>query len=164
MLNVLAQGDDMHRLERPDGTPVGWIRDRTIGLHGVGGERRAIAAACAAWRALDAAVRNQHPGWPRYEPVAQELHVVHDGRHEWIADASRRLARLLRRGDAPPDSGGFALEFDLPSWVTLGTLVAAAQSMSRAAEASSPEDTPSGVPPRAPHLPRADLVSAEPRS
>jgi len=174
MLNVLAQGDDMHRLERPDGTPVGWIRDRTIGLHGVGDERRAITAACAAWRALDAALRNQHPGWPRYEPVVDALHVVRDDRHEWIADASRRIARLLRRGDAPPGSASFALEFDLPSWATLGTLVSAAQSMSRAADATAADATaadatahdeaPSDVPSRSPHLPRADLVSADPRS
>src|SRR4051794_22596344 len=110
MFNVLAQGDDLHRLDRPDGTPVGWIRDRTIGLHGVGDERRAVTAACAAWRALDATLRSQHPGWPRYEPVVGELRVVRDDPHEWIADASRRLARLLRVGDARPGADGFALE------------------------------------------------------
>jgi hypothetical protein len=164
MLNVLAHGDDMHRLERPDGTLVGWIRDRTIGLHGVGDERHAITAACAAWRALDAALGNQHPGWPRHEPVVGDVHITRDEQHEWIADTSRRLARLLRLGDAPPGAGGFVLEFDLPSWTTLGTLVSAAQSMGRATEdAAAAEDTPSdGL--RSPHLLRADLASAEPTS
>ena len=140
MLNVLAQGEDLHRLERSDGTPAGWIRDRTIGLHDVGDERRALTAACAAWRMLDAVLRREYPGWPRYEPAADALHVVRDGRHEWVADPRRRLARLLRLGDALGRSG-CALEFDLPSYATLGTLVAAAQSMRRAVDAAaeSPE-------------------------
>ena len=161
MLNVLSQSDDLHRLERPDGTLVGWIRDRTIALHGAGDEDRAITAACAAWRALDAALRYQHPGWPRYEPEVAGLHIVQDEQHEWIADTNRRIARLLRHGDARPGAGGFTLEFDLPSWAALGTLVTAAQSMSRATEATRDEETPSGVPPRSPHLPRADLVSVD---
>ncbi|AHG92556.1 hypothetical protein J421_5021 (plasmid) [Gemmatirosa kalamazoonensis] len=132
MLNVLAQGDELHRLERLDGTVVGWIRDRTIGLHGSGDEHRAMTVAAAAWRALDTALRRQYPGWPRYEPVVDRLRILHDGRHEWIADDTRKLARLLRVDDAPPGMESFAVEFDLPSYATLGTLVSAAQSMSRA--------------------------------
>jgi hypothetical protein len=161
MLNVLAQGDELHRLERFDGTPVGWIRDRTIGLHGAGDEQRAIAVTIAAWRALDAALRREYPGWPRYDPDVDQLRVVHDGRHAWIADATRKLARLLRVDDARPGAERFAVEFDLPSYATLGTLVTAAQSMSRALGGEADDASAPTVPPRSPHLPRGDLVSAE---
>jgi hypothetical protein len=132
MLRVLAENEQLYRLEDADGTMIGWIRESTIGFRGRDDERRALMGAAAAWRSLEAVLHRAYAGWPRYEPAIGQLHVLHDGQQEWIADATRRLARLLRFNDAPPGAKALALEFDLPSYVPLGTIVSAAESMSRA--------------------------------
>jgi len=147
MLRVFAENETMHRLEGADGTVIGWIRDSTIGFRGLDDERHTVMGAAMAWRSLDAVLRGEYAGWPRYEPALDQLHVMHDGREEWIADATRRLARLLRVDDTPQGSGCLALEFDLPSYVPMRTILSAAASMSRALEearsaASRPATTP----------------------
>jgi hypothetical protein len=127
MLRVFADGEEAHRLEGPDGTVVGWVRGRGIGFRGFGDERQAVAAAVAAWRALDAVLRRQFAGWPRHEPALDRLRVVHDGVHEWISDGHAALARLHRVDDAPRSGGSLAIELELPSFASEGIAIAAAQ-------------------------------------
>jgi hypothetical protein len=150
MLRVLADGDDTHRLEDADGTPVGWIRGRVIGLRGLADEDQAMAVAIAAWRALDAALRRQFSGWPRYEPRLDRLRIVHDGVHAWISDGTASLARLTRPGDAHPHASSFAIEFELPSFASEGIVITAAQLMGNAFRAHV---AAGGRPARASELP-----------
>jgi hypothetical protein len=147
MLRVFAESERMHLFERADGTPVGWICDRSIGLHGFADEHRAIVAAGVAWRALDAILRHQYAEWPRHEPALDRLRVVRDGWREWISDPSRSVARLLRLDEAPRGHAVrplerlvletrprecLAIEFALPPAVPLGALLSAARQMDRA--------------------------------
>ena len=138
MLRVSAENEARYRLDGADGTMIGWIRDTTIGFCGLDDERRTTMGAAAAWRSLDAVLRREYSGWPRYEPVVEQLHVLHDGGQVWIADATRRLARLLRVDDVPPGLGCLSLEFDLPSYVPLRTMLLAAAPMSRVLEEARP--------------------------
>ena len=125
-LSVLADGEEAHRLEGADGTAVGWVRGRRIGFRGFADERHAMAAAVAAWRALDAVLRRQFAGWPRHEPALDRPGIVHDGVHEWITGGDSPLARLHRVGDAVGPGGAFAIELELPSFASEGVAIAAA--------------------------------------
>jgi hypothetical protein len=132
MIRVLADGEQRHRLEDAEGRFIGWIRRRAVGFRGFSSEREAMTAAVDGWRALESVLRREYPGWPRFEPVFDELRLVHDGAHEWISDGRTPLARIVR----PPADGGsdasFAIEFVLPSYATEGVAMAAAQVVARA--------------------------------
>jgi hypothetical protein len=131
MVRFLADGELRHRLEDADGNHIGWIRRRAVGFRGFQSERDAIDAAVDAWRALESVLRREYTGWPRFEPVLEALHLVHDGAHEWISDGRTPLARLARPTDSGPDTS-FAIEFVLPSYASEGVAIAAAQVMARA--------------------------------
>jgi hypothetical protein len=131
-LSVLADGEGAHRLEGSDGAAVGWVRGRHIGFRGFADERQATAAAVAAWRALDAVLRRQFAGWHRHEPALDRLGIVHDGVYEWITGGDSPLARLHRVGDAAGPVGAFAIELELPSFVSEGVAIAAAVSVGEA--------------------------------
>ncbi len=133
MIRVLADGEQRHRLEDAEGRLIGWIRRRAVGFSGFASERHAVTAAAHGWRALESVLRREYAGWPRFEPALDELHLVHDGAHEWISDGRTPLARLIR----PPADGGsdettFAIEFVLPSFATEGVAIAAAQVVAKA--------------------------------
>jgi hypothetical protein len=162
MFRVLADSDGTHRLEDADGTPVGWIRGRRIGLHGLEDEPQALAVAVAAWRALDAALRRQFAGWPRYAPEFDRLRIMHDGVHEWISDGATALARLIRLPGVDARADSFAVEFELPSFASEGIAVTAAQLMGKAfrecvADGARPERAPT-------HAPAGALPDAERRA
>jgi hypothetical protein len=131
MVRFLADGENGHRLERADGVHIGSIRGRAIRLLGLRSEEEAIEASVVIWRALDAALERQFPGWPRHDPLADEIRLAHDGAYEWITDGERPLARLL-----PPRSASsganFALEFVMPSFASEGAMIAVAGTMVRA--------------------------------
>lgn len=131
MVRFLADGENGHRLERADGVHIGSIRGRAIRLLGLRSEEEAIGAAIVVWRALDAALERHFPGWPRHEPLADAVRLVHDGAYQWITDGERPLARLLR---ASPASSGtpVALEFVMPSFASEGAMIAVAGTMVRA--------------------------------
>lgn len=132
MLRVIDDGPEGLRLENGAGARIGWIRGRAIVFDGFATEVDAIRATLAAWRALGRALRQQYPGWPRYEPAAERIHVFHDGTYEWISDGTSPLARL-RRPAMPPTSAddSFGLEFVLPSYASEGLAVAAAHAIWR---------------------------------
>jgi hypothetical protein len=132
MLRVLGDGENRHRVEDDSGTPIGWVRGRAVGFHGLASEEAALKAVVDASRALEGVLRTTYPGWPRYQPSRTRLRLVHDGAYEWITDGSAPLARLLRiRGETPTD-GSFGLEFVLPSYASEGVAVVAAQALGRA--------------------------------
>ncbi len=131
MLRVLGDGEGRHRIESADGVPLGWIRGRAIGFRGLPDETVAVRAAVAAVRALEAVLRREYPGWPRYEPRLDALRLVHDGAYEWISDGTAPIARLLRPGADAPDER-YGLEFVLPSYASEGLAVSAAQALARA--------------------------------
>jgi hypothetical protein len=132
MVRFLADGEQRHRLEDADGNHIGWVRRRAVGFRGFRSENDAIAAAVDAWRALESVLRREYTGWPRFEPVLEALHLVHDGAHEWISDGRTPLARLLRPTADAPLAAPFGIEFVLPSYATEGVAIAAAQVMARA--------------------------------
>jgi hypothetical protein len=133
MITVLADGEQRHRLEDAEGRLVGWIRRRAVGFRGFASERHAMTAAVDGWRALGSVLRREYPGWPRFEPMLDELHLVHDGAHEWISDGRTPLARLVRpQADYGSEDATFAIEFVLPSYATEGVAIAAAQVVARA--------------------------------
>jgi hypothetical protein len=89
---MLSDGDNRHRLEDAAGVSFGWINGRSIGFRGFATEDDAREAAIAAWRALDAALRQQYPGWPRYEPAFEHLRRIHDGACEWFYGGTTAIA------------------------------------------------------------------------
>jgi hypothetical protein len=107
MLRVVAENERIYRLEGADGTVIGRIRDNTIAFCGLDDEQRTMMGAATAWRSLDAVLRREYAGWPCYGPAIEQLHVMHDGGQAWIADATRRLARLRRVDDVPPGWAAF---------------------------------------------------------
>jgi hypothetical protein len=131
MLKVLSDGDDKHRLEDSGGAAIGWINGRTIGFRGFATVSDAREAAVAAWRGLDRALRNQYPGWPRYEPKLDRLRTTHDGAYEWFFDGTAAIARLLRPQRRAYDTS-FGIELVLPSYASEGVAIAAAHSMATA--------------------------------
>jgi hypothetical protein len=134
MIRVLADGEQRHRLEDAEGRLIGWIRRRAIGFRGFASERDAITAAVDGWRALESVLRREYAGWPRFAPALDELHLVHDGAHQWISDGRTPLARLVRPpADAASDQS-FAIEFVLPSYASEGVAIAAAHAVARALE------------------------------
>lgn len=158
MLQVLADGDDRYRLEDADGTAVGWISGRVIGLRGMPDEGRTMSAAAVAWRALDAVLRRTFAGWPRYTPAIDRLRLVHDGVDEWISDGTSSLARLVRTERTASAAASLALEFELPSFAHEGLAITAAQAMGEALRASasaSVADAPVPVAPVPVVTPRA---------
>jgi hypothetical protein len=131
MLKILSDGDNKHRLEDADGVPFGWISGRTIGFRGFATEDTARDAAVAAWRALDASLRQQYPGWPRYEPALEQLRRVHDGAYEWFYDGTTTIARLLRPQRRAYDRS-YGIELLLPSYASEGVAITAAHSVAQA--------------------------------
>ena len=129
MYRVLAEGEERHRVEDVDGTPVGWIHGRTIGFRGFDDEAHALRAAGVAWRALDRVLRREFAGWPRHEPAYDRLRLANDGTGEWVTDGQWTLARVLRYDRTPRGAPPLALEFQLPSYAREGVAVAAAQLM-----------------------------------
>ena len=132
MIRVLTDGEQRHRLEDAEGRLIGWIRRRTVGFRGFTSEHDAMSAAVVGWRALESVLRREYSGWPRFDPVLDELRLVHDGAHEWISDGRIPLVRLVR---PPADAGPgapLAIEFVLPSYATEGVAIAAAQAVARA--------------------------------
>jgi hypothetical protein len=129
MIRILADGENRHRVESEDGRHLGWIRRRVIGLRGFASESDAIQAATRAWHALEAILRREYPGWPRFEPSFDRLRLVHDGAYEWISDGKTPIARLHRPGEAKDSSYG--VEFVLPSFSSEGVAIAAALVMAR---------------------------------
>jgi hypothetical protein len=132
MVRILADGEQRHRLEDADGNHIGWIRRRAVSFHGFASESSAVAAAVAAWHALESVLRRAYTGWPRFRPALDELRLVHDGAHEWISDGRTPLARLVRPPADTTSDASFAIEFVLPSYATEGVVIAAAQVMARA--------------------------------
>jgi hypothetical protein len=130
MLRIITDGEDVHRIESADGTPVGWIRGRAVGFWGFSAEAQAVSAAAAAWRSLDGSLGRQFPGRVQHALVPERVHVLDGDACAWVADGDRRFARLYRRavggdwgdgGDRP-----FAIEFELPSYASAGIVIAAA--------------------------------------
>jgi len=127
MLRIITDGEDEHRIESADGTPVGWIRGRVVGFSGFADEAQAVRAATAAWWSLDGSLRRQFPGRAQQAPVSERVHVLDEDTCAWVADGDRRLARLYRRGHGDGAGGGpVTIEFDLPSYASAGIVIAAA--------------------------------------
>ena len=131
MLKILSDGDNKHRIEDGAGVRFGWIDGRTIGLRGFANEAIARDAAVAAWRALDAALRQQYPGWPRYAPAFEQLRTVHDGAYEWFYDGTTAIARLLRPQRRAYDTS-YGIEFVLPSYASEGVAIMVAHNVASA--------------------------------
>ena len=131
MLKILSDGENRHRLEDSTGTAVGWIRGRTIGIRGFQSELAARDGAVAAWRALQAALRQHYPGWPAYEAALDRLRTVHDGAYEWFYDGTAPIARLLRPHSRAYDTS-LGIELVLPSYASEGVAMTVAQSVARA--------------------------------
>jgi hypothetical protein len=146
MLHVLADGDDRYRLEDADGSAVGWIRGRVIGLRGLPDERGTLSAAASAWRALDAVLRRTFAGWPRYAPAFDRLRLVHDGVDEWISDGDSAIARLVRTERTSSGAASLALEFELPSYAHAGLAITAAQAMGEALRDVARDVAPDAAP------------------
>jgi hypothetical protein len=95
-----------------------------------------MAAAVAARRALDAALRREYAGWPRHELTLERLRLAHDGAYEWITDGRNPVARLHRpaadTGRGSPRGESYAIELVLPSFASEGVTIAAAQCIARA--------------------------------
>ena len=134
MLKILSDGDSKHRLENGDGVNVGWINGRAIGFRGFATEDIARDAAIAAWRALDASLRQHFAGWPRYEPAFTHVHTVHDGAYEWFFDGKKAIARLLRPQRRAYDQS-YGIELVLPSYASEGVAITTAH---RVATATTP--------------------------
>ena len=131
MLKILSDGENRHRLEDSTGTSVGWIRGRHIGFRGFPSENSARDAAVAAWKALQASLRQIYPGWPPYEAAMHKLRKVHDGTYEWFYDGTAQIARLLRPHPRAYDSS-LGIELVLPSYASEGVAMTVAQSVARA--------------------------------
>ncbi len=131
MLKILSDEDNKHRLEDSAGVNIGWINGRAIGFRGFATEESAREAAIAAWRALDSSLRQQYPGWPRYEPAFDQLRTVHDGVYEWFHDGTTEIARLLRPQRRAYDHS-YGIELVLPSYASEGVAITAAQSVAKA--------------------------------
>ena len=132
MFRVLADGGGHHLLEDADGTPVGWIRGRTVGFRDIAGERQALAAAAAAWQALEIALHREFGGRPQPAPAVDQLRFAHVGEAEWITDGARSIARVHRHVPGATAYQSFGMEFELPSYAHEGTAIVAAQLMGRA--------------------------------
>ena len=132
MFRVLADGAGHHLLEDADGTPVGWIRGRTVGFRDIAGERQALAAAAAAWHALEIALHREFGGRPQPVPAIDQLRFAHVGESEWITDGARSIARVHRHVPGASRYQSFGIEFELPSYAHEGTAIVAAQVMGRA--------------------------------
>ena len=162
MFRVLAAGEERHLLEDADGTPVGWIHGRTIGFRDLTGEARVLAAAAAAWQALETVLYREFGARPQPARVADRLRFTHDGAAEWIAVGSRTIARVHRLAQVPGRITGFALEFELPSYAHEGTAIVAAQVMGRAIREQ--EGWSHGAEPRPAHAPPAETAARPPTS
>ena len=135
MFRVLADGEERHLLEDAAGTPVGWIHGRVIGFRDLAGEAQALAAAAAAWQALETVLHREFGGRPGAPLAVDELRFRRDGASEWIAVGLRRIARVHRDGIGRAQAGAFAIELELPSYAHEGTAIVAAQVMGRAIRA-----------------------------
>jgi hypothetical protein len=131
MLRILSDGENRHRLEDATGTSIGWIRGRYIGFRGFESEANARDAAKAAWRAMQAGLRQQYPGWPAYEADLGRLRTMHDGIYEWFYDGTERIARVLRPHSRAYDTS-LGIELVLPSYASEGVAMTIAQAMGRA--------------------------------
>jgi hypothetical protein len=130
MFRVLGDNEGRHRIESDDGAAIGFVRGRYINISGLAGESAAIRAAVPAARALEAVLRREYAGWPRYEPRLDALRLVHDGAYEWVSDGTAPIARLVRpRSNA---SERYGLEFVLPSFASEGFGVTAALAIAHA--------------------------------
>ena len=132
MVNVLADGENSHRLENADGQLVGSIRNRAIRLRGLVSEEEALAASCVLWSVLDALLARQFPGWLRHTPDAGQLRLTHDGAYEWITDGRKPLARLVRPSADGTAEQAFGLELVLPSYASEGVAISAAPALASA--------------------------------
>ena len=149
MLSITADGEDRHRLEDGAGRRIGWIRGRAVGFIGFASEDDAIAAAIPAARVLAGFLRRAYPGWPHQDPGLdrreREVHVLREGRFDWIVAGPIPLGRLLAPvADAP--GGRFAVEFLLPSY-SRGEIVRSAARMLHAALFSHSEGMRPSRPP-----------------
>jgi hypothetical protein len=131
MLRILSDGDGKHRLEDAAGNTVGWIHGRAIGFRGFARECDASDAAAAGARALAQALHQLYG--PRGAPVPpmRDLRIVHDGAYEWFADGLSPIARLLRPQRRAYDQS-FGIELVLPSYVSEGAAITAAQAVGTA--------------------------------
>jgi hypothetical protein len=147
MLSVHANGERSYRLENEARVQVGWIRGRAVGFGGIRSVEHALAAAPTGARALHAALRREHPGWPHAEPALHGLRLVHDGAYEWISDSAVPVARLLRGVPNAPALAPFGIEYVLPTFATDGLAITVAQSMARVLQPilafTLPQATPS---------------------
>jgi hypothetical protein len=138
MITILAHGEDAFRLVNGAGKDVGWVRPRTIGFGGFGGEEAARAGTLAGARALAGCLKREfgvaHPEL-RDRP---RLRTVRDGAGEWIVDGRVRIARLLRVESGQSANEHLAIEYTLPSYATDAVAINAAQIMYRV---MSPEMT-----------------------
>jgi hypothetical protein len=132
MLSVHADGEYSYRLENEAHAQVGWIRGRAIGFGGIRSVEHALPIALAGARALHAALRREHPGWPHAAPALECLRLVHDGAYEWISDGTMPVARLVRAVPDAPARAPLGIEFVLPTFATDGLAITVAQSMARA--------------------------------
>jgi hypothetical protein len=131
MLKILSDGDNKHRLEDGTGVNVGWINGRAIGFRGFATEAVAREAAIVGWRALDTSLRQQYPGWPRYQPDYSQMRTVHDGTSEWFYDGTTEIARLLRPQRRAFDHS-YGIGLLLPSYASEGVAITAAHSVAKA--------------------------------
>ena len=129
MVMILRDGVNCHRLENADGKQLGSIRDGTIRLRGLTSRADAIVAAMLVWETLDATLAKEFTGRSRHRPVLSRLRVLHDGAYDWIADGSKPLARLLTMPADRASDHTLAIEFVLPSYVSEGAVISAAQVM-----------------------------------
>lgn len=124
MIRILAEGENLHRLEDASGCWIGWVRGRSIGLRGMHTETEAIAMAGALWEPLEAALARQFPGRAVRSVLPSEIRIVHDGSGEWVSDGRIPMARLLREADGR--SARISLEFPLPSYAHLNAVLSVA--------------------------------------
>jgi len=129
MVMILEDGVKCHRLENADGTEIGSIRNGTIRLRGLESKADAIVAALLVWETLDAALAREFAGWPRHRASLARLRIQHDGAYDWIADGSKPLARLLKIPMDRASDDTLGIEFVLPSYVSEGVAISAAQVM-----------------------------------
>ena len=90
-----------------------------------------MVAAVVVWDTLDAALARQYSGWPRHQPVLDQLRLAHDGAYEWITDGRKPLARLVRESVERASDKLFAIEFVLPSYASEAVAISAAHVMAR---------------------------------
>jgi hypothetical protein len=131
MFNIISDGEGKYRIMLGDEVAVGWVNHRAVGFRGMRTEATARDAAIIAWRAMDAVLTNQYPGWPRRDPRFDQVRVTHDGAYEWFHDGTIPIARLLRP-HRRAFNATFGIELVLPSYATEGVGVAVAQAIAMA--------------------------------